>query len=212
MIPGTAYLALSDMAIQDDGGDGSVGNGNGVIEAGEIVALWPTFLETGGSGASGLTGTISSAHAGVNILSSAVALGSVGASGETSSASPLLVEFAADLGDGTDVPFLLTVTDSGANSYFSDWSSLVRAPEVEVTSVDWDDVTYGNGNSIIETGERIAISVRLKNYGAGRADEREAFARLHAQPNAVEHRAVHGTEGDAHIIKLKVAAHALGGQ
>ncbi len=46
---------------------------------------------------------------------------------------------------------------------------------------------------------------------AGRADEREAFACLHAQPNAVKHRAVHGTEGDAHIVKLKVAAHTLSG-
>ena len=52
----------------------------------------------------------------------------------------------------------------------SEWSVVVEAPELEVVSMDWEDQTYGNGNGVLENGERIRITARIKNFGAGTAD------------------------------------------
>ena len=93
----------------------------------------------------------------------------VGAGGSTSSQNPFVVFFQPGISDGTQITFQLDVANGGQH-YFSQWSVIVKAPELEVVSMDWEDVTYGNGNGVLENGERIRITARLKNFGAGMAD------------------------------------------
>lgn len=173
VIPVTAagtYLALSDMVLVDDGTDGSSGNGNLSAEAGEVVALWPTLLETGGAGSTGIVGTLASTTPGVLILNDTAGFANVGAGGVTSASAPFLVSFPASITDGTEADFSLTVFDVAAGTYLSEWKCGVRAPEVEMTRVQWSDALYGDGNDFIDSMERLNLSVRLKNYGAGTAD------------------------------------------
>jgi Peptidase family C25/FlgD Ig-like domain/FG-GAP-like repeat len=171
VVAADTYLALSDMQIVDDGLDGSSGNGNSVAEAGEVVALWPTLTETGGGGAAGLVGTLSTTVPGVTIINDTVDFGNVAAGGSTNATTPFLVSFPASMDDGTRIDFQITVFDVAAGTYLSEWNCQVLAPEIYFSGVEWADTVYGNGDGFIDGYERLNLSVSLKNFGAGMADE-----------------------------------------
>lgn len=167
--PTTPYLTLTSMGIVEDGSLGSTGNGNGVIEAGETVALTPTLEETGGGALSNLSGTLTALGAGATVISGAVTFPNVGAGGTTTAASPILVNFGASVADRTVLEFELDVTN-GVNHAVSEFSPTVLAPACEPVAMDWDDSIFGNGDGVADVGELIVLNVDLKNYGFGTAD------------------------------------------
>ena len=166
---GSAFVALTSMAASDDGTGGSLGNGNQIVEAGEIIAFDSVLRETGGSGTSALTGTLSCSDPRVSIGTGTASYPAVGAGGTTSSQNPFVVYFVPGIGDGEEITFQIDVANGGSH-YVSEWSVIVKAPELEVVSMDWEDATYGNGDGILDAGERIRITAILKNFGAGMAD------------------------------------------
>jgi len=166
VVSGGAYLRIESAVVLDNGAGGSVGNGDGFADAGETVAIWPLLRETGGAPAAGLTGTLSCAQPGVTILTANTTFGAVGAGGSTSALSPLLVAIDPTVTDATTLEFTLAVASSGGNS-LSTWPLTVRAPELEVILLDWEDQTWGDGDGALETGERLGVTVALKNYGTG---------------------------------------------
>ena len=182
---GAGFASLSTMAVTDDGTNGSVGNGNQTVEAGETIALLASLLETGGSGLSGLTGVLSCADTSVTILTDIATFPAVGAGGSTVGQNPFVVDFHSSIRDAGKITFDLDVTD-GSNNFISKWSVVVEAPEVEVVSMQWEDTTYGNGNGLLDMGERIRITARLKNFGAGMADNITGHLRAD-DPNIVLH-------------------------
>ena len=167
---GASYLALDSLYLTDNGGSGSSGNGNNQIEAGETVALLAVLQETAGAGATGLSGTLACSDPRVSIIDDTVSFPAVGGGGVTVGSGHFLVEFQQDIPDATPLVFTLTVTDGSAGSWVSETSLLVTAPELEAISLDWEDSTFGNGNGYVESGERVALSLSVKNYGAGRAN------------------------------------------
>jgi len=164
------------MFVADNGTDGSIGNGNVMVESGEVIALTSVLKETGGSGTSALTGVLSCPDSRVNILTDTATYPAVAAGGFTSAEGPFMVEFEPEIGDATDINFQLDVTDD-SDHFFSQWSVVVKAPELEVVAMDWEDQSFGNGNGILENGERIAITALIKNFGAGTADEVTGYLR-----------------------------------
>ncbi len=173
---GATYLAVTGVTVVDDGSLGSSGNGNGKPEAGETVALATVLQETGGAGAVGITGTIATADAGVTILSDTSAFGNVGPGGSSAAATPFLVAIDPAVADGTPLAFSFAVTDGGG-VYTSQWETRVLAPELEVVAIDWSDTAFGNGDGLLGNGERIGVSFRAKNFGAGRVDAITAYLR-----------------------------------
>ncbi len=169
VVAATPYLTLDDMAVVDDGTMGSSGNGNGVVEAGETVALTATLLETGGGSLGNLSGTLTAVDGGATVLVGSTTFPDVPAGGTTTATSAFLVSVDPSVNDGTSLAFDLQVTN-GPNSVVSHYNLDVKAPETEPVALDWNDVTYGNGSGIIDSGERVFISVKIKNYGFGRAD------------------------------------------
>jgi hypothetical protein len=170
VLDGTTYLALADLFVGDDTGGGSIGNGNLEIESGETVELFPVMQETAGSGTTGLTGVLSTDEPLVNITTNTVDYYDISGGGQAGPLDPFLVSFDASLVDGTPVTFSLTLTDGSADVYQVEWTTIVKAPEVEVVLLDWEDVTYGNGDGFLGEDERILISLKIKNFGAGQAD------------------------------------------
>ncbi len=166
VVAGSAYLALDDMAVADDGTFSSAGNGDGYLDAGETIALTPTLLETGGAGAAGLSAELTCDNPGVQILTGTTMFPAVSAGGSTTAQAPLLIAIDPALDDATPLTFTLTVT-SGGDVFPSEWVEVLRAPEIEVVGLDWSDDLYGNGNGLIDELERITLTVTLKNYGAG---------------------------------------------
>jgi len=185
---GAAFVSVSSMSVVDDGTDGSLGNGNQTVEAGETIALLPVLQETGGSGTSGLTGVLSCANPDVTILGDTAIFPAVAAGGFTTAVDPFLVHFNAGIPDAANIVFQLDVTD-GSGNFVSQWSVILKAPELEMVSLDWEDLTYGNGNGILESGERISITAQLKNFGAGMADGVTGYLRT-ARSNVVVYDSV----------------------
>lgn len=173
---GGTYLAVESVVVHDSGAHGSVGNGNGEIEAGETIALVPTFRETGGAMATGVTATMAIPVVGITVLDAAASCPDVGGGGTTTAATAFRFEIAPDMLDGTDLPVEFIASDGGG-SYPSTWDTRSLAPEVEVVGVDWNDSSYGNGDGILDPGERVEITFNARNFGAGQANLLSAFLR-----------------------------------
>ncbi|MGD9548283.1 MAG: C25 family cysteine peptidase [Candidatus Krumholzibacteriia bacterium] len=165
----TPYVTLDAMAVADDGSVGSIGNGNGMIESGETVALTATILETGGGALNNLSGTLTPLDPGATVLTPSVSFPNVAAFGSATATGPFLVAFDPGVADGTTLGFRLDVTN-GVSTVPSRYEVTIKAPEVEAVSLDWQDATYGNGNGMIDSTERLVVTVNLKNYGFGTAD------------------------------------------
>jgi len=176
---GNAYMALYSTGIFDDGQSGSSGNGNQMIEAGETIAVFALLQETGGAATSGLSGVLSTSADDVMITTTDVGFTSVSAGGIASPLGAFVIEFGPEIPDATPVTFELQVVDRDGMYSHSEWNIVVKAPEPEVVHVEWDDVTWGNGDGDLDHGERVGVTVRYKNFGAGTANE--LMARLRAQ-------------------------------
>lgn len=173
---GSSYLALDAMSFADDGTDGSIGNGNSVIESAETIALSAVLRETGGTGETGLNGVLTCDNVGVTIISGNAAFADVAAGGTSAAQTPFVAHISPTLVDGTSLTFTLEIT--GANgTYTTRWNVVVASPEPEVVNLDWDDSVYGNGSGLLDDGERVVIAVDLKNFGSGLVDQIDAKLR-----------------------------------
>ncbi len=165
--PGTT-LAVDAVTVVDDGTLGSQGNGDGRIDAGETVALLPTFRDTGGGGAVGVTAFLTCTAAGITVTDPNLVVGNVSPGGTATAQDPALVQVAADVPDGTLVT-LRWVASDGADQWPSAWTATVVGPEVVPFALSWYDQYFGDGDGGLDAGERVAIQLWLKNYGAGTA-------------------------------------------
>ncbi|MBK8164903.1 MAG: VCBS repeat-containing protein [bacterium] len=179
------YLKITSLPVVDNGSSGSIGNGNGIVDAGERIAFTPTYLNTGTSTATSLRGALSTTTPGVTVLTAEVVVSNAAAGAATSAQTPILVDFATGLPDGHPVEFRSDVR-SGSTHWYSELEVSLNAPEPEVDTLDWQDVTWGNGNGTLDNGERVAVNVDLRNFGAGTTGT--LSGRLRTQdPNVVLH-------------------------
>jgi len=175
-----AFLACEQFVVNDHTGVGSaIGNNNGVAEAGETVELTLVVRNQGNALAGSVVANVTCAYPGVNLVVSTVAVGDIPAGGSRSSTQKVVMHLAPEIADGAlfDLAFVFTAT--GGISCAGRRTFEVEAPECEPVLITWSDAVYGNGNGIIESNERISISVALKNFGDGRFDA--AQLRLRSQ-------------------------------
>jgi hypothetical protein len=170
--PQAPFVTAYHQKVQDDTSAASSGNGNGVLEAGETVALWLSLKNTGGATARGLRTVLRTIEAYVAILDSAFSVPVALAPGDTFvSPVPLRFRLASDMLDGKTLEFSLATTDSSGAVFTQKVAFDGRAPVLSQIGqiVDDDTVppTRGNGNGIPEPGETVGLVLRLKNYGGG---------------------------------------------
>jgi len=170
VLDGSTYFSLYHSVYIDDNSGSSVGNGNSEMEAGETLELSTLLQETAGAGTTGLTGVLSTTEPLVNITTDTVGYSDVSGGGLAIQSSPFVVSVDAGLADGSAVTFQLTVTDASMETYEIEWNAIVKAPEPEVVLVNWEDETYGNGDGFLGNGERVKLSLEIKNFGSGQAD------------------------------------------
>src|SRR5262249_55473057 len=84
-----AAVALSDLTpvIDDDGAGGTSGNGNGQIDAGEVVDIRVPVINRGGTTANGVNGTLSTTDGLVSIVTPVVSYGTIAASATVNGAT-----------------------------------------------------------------------------------------------------------------------------
>ncbi len=159
------YLQLDDVTIIDNGG-----NNNGLPESGEVVSMDLGFTDVGGAGASNLSVTVSSSDTDLNVITATAALADCPPGGTTTTLTPLALRAASTVRDGTSFALRVEVTD-GASTWVSNHRLDVGAPDPSVVALIVDDQTYGNNNGVAESGERLVLRPRVKNYGGGTLDQ-----------------------------------------
>ncbi|GAB4365573.1 MAG: hypothetical protein Kow0042_04900 [Calditrichia bacterium] len=112
------YVHLNRLLIDDDSLGSSLGNGNGVIDAGEIVEIWPAFINTGNVVAKNVKGSVQTMGPWVTILQDSIFLDSVAVDSTALSTIALIVETNLNTPANTVVPFTASITYQGFQSQF----------------------------------------------------------------------------------------------
>lgn len=163
------YLALTDLTVVDDGSLGSQGNGDGVPDAGETVALQTTWTNTGGAAAAA-PGSVSLAvnHPLAVVLAGTAGLPALAAGAAAPADAPLLLSLDPALSDRAE----LRLDFNGqldATSVDQPHILEVAAPVVEAGLMSFNDYPYGDGDGVMEAGELLRLTLSLFNAGWGRA-------------------------------------------
>ncbi len=173
---GAAVLADLPVVLDDGAVPPASGNNNGVVDAGEVVAVRVPLVNRGGSTATGVTGTLSTPDAQVTVTAADATYGSL-APAAVSSGTSYVVDFPYTLEDQREVPFRLDVWDAQGRHFVKQLAITVRAPELRHLAHGVVDVP-GDDDGVIEPGETIHYTVQLRNLGTGVAQG--VIARLRA--------------------------------
>ena len=176
------YLTVSDWSIAD-GAPG--GNGNGMVEAGESVHMSLEFADVGGAGATGLTATVSTDDPDLTVLDGTAPVADCAPGGTTSTAEPVVLRVGNVARDGASFPLRVEVTD-GDDVWVSEVMVDIAAPDPELFRLDIDDETHGNGDGVLDDGERLVLRPVVKNYGSGWLDQLVVEV-VGAQPGVTVH-------------------------
>ncbi len=167
--PSGPVVKIQDVTIDDDSLDGTSGNGNGVLDAGEIVDVFPHLTNFGIEplSATGMQLLTASAH--VTILDNDAAASGVEPGAVSVATDPWRIAVAATAPDAAVVSFTSTITDG---SLFSDdsFERVLHAPAIEVVGLRKSDAApVGNGDGVITPDEPFRLFVTIKNFGSGTA-------------------------------------------
>lgn len=163
-----ATLVEGAVIVDDDNLDGTSGDGNSLVDAGEVVDLRVALRNPGGSPATGVTATLSTTDPQVTILVPAAAYGSLAASATVTPASGFRIGTPYTMTDQREIPFTLTVLADGGRSWTEKLQVTVHAPELR----SFEHVVaepVGNGNGRPEVGETVNYAIKLRNLGTGTA-------------------------------------------
>jgi hypothetical protein len=163
---GAPALARRSVRIDDSGAAGTSGNGDGIWEAGETVALYPTLRNNGGATAVALSGTMQTTDGLVTILQPAANFGTVAAGDSAGPSTGLLASVPFDAGDQREIPFTLRLSDDSGRTYTEHFELTLRAPELRHVGHAVIDAG-GNLNLRPDAGETVSYYVRLRNLGTG---------------------------------------------
>ncbi|HEU4365059.1 MAG TPA: FG-GAP-like repeat-containing protein, partial [Candidatus Krumholzibacteria bacterium] len=165
-----ALLVVDSVTLDDDNTGASSGNGDGRTDAGETIEVRPVFRNVGDAtslaAASALACTLSS----VTITSGVLALPAIDANATWSpSGATWTLQAAASAADGVLAQFDIE-TSHGSSTWRDGFSTVLRAPALEITSLrKSDELPVGNGDGVITPGENFLLFVAVKNYGGGPA-------------------------------------------
>jgi uncharacterized repeat protein (TIGR01451 family) len=171
-----SVLATLAPVVSDNPAPPSAGNQNEIVDAGEVVLLMVPVVNRGGSVSTGVVGTLTTADPDVLILDPSSDYGTIAPSA-TATGSGFLVEFPLTIEDQREIPFRVDLVDAQSRHFVENFQVNVHAAELHHIRHSVVDLP-GNQNGVIEPGETIHYTVRLKNLGTGVAQE--VTARLRA--------------------------------
>ncbi len=157
-----AYCGLSGYEIDDDSNGESNGNGNGIIEAGEVIEIFPIVKNFGTANAENVYGILSVDDEYLTILSDSISIGSIASGLIVTSDNPLIIEVNSSCPDEYTARFNFEVKDISGNSWNSDLLIMVSGLILKIEDSAINDAG-GDGNA--GPGENCTIFLSLKNTG-----------------------------------------------
>jgi hypothetical protein len=150
--------------------DDASGNGNGVADAGETIALDLSLMNVGPDDAYDIEATISTDDEYVTITDDSEPFGMIpGDFGSGSVTDGFSFDISGDCPDGHKITFDLAVTGTARETWYGSFQVPVHAPSLSVVSIYINDGATGDNNGILDPGETAELTVTLLNGGSGEA-------------------------------------------
>lgn len=166
-IVASAGVSLADgsRTIDDDNVGGTVGDGDGIVDAGETIDLRVPVINRGAATATGVTATLSTSDGLVTVVSPTVVHGTIAGGATSDPAAFFRVSFPYSLVDQREVPFQLHLASGGVR-WTETFQVTVRAPELWHYGHTYAE-TGGTPNGTPDVGETVSYGIRLRNNGTG---------------------------------------------
>ena len=155
-----SYLAFGGVTIDDDTVGSSSGNGDHLVNPGEMLELPVALHNLGTTMASSVTATISTGNPYVTVIDGAETYANIAAGATVWSAEDFDVAIAPSAPDGAALDLDLKAT-SGAGS----WTSLVRLT-VMSAAFNYQSFTWSGGGGTLDPGETGSFTVSVQNTGS----------------------------------------------
>ncbi|UCE18508.1 MAG: dockerin type I repeat-containing protein, partial [Gemmatimonadota bacterium] len=168
LLPEGPYLNYYDLQMNDDGMGGSSGDGDGLVDAGERVALRLRLINFGEEEAQGVTAELGTSDASVTIESGVRSFPNIAPGDAAFGEEPYIVSIAGDCENGHIIEFALETHISGVPPAYTYLDLEVVAPTLVVADGSLTEV-QGDGDDRPESGETWELVVTLENVGGGQA-------------------------------------------
>ncbi|MCP4547246.1 MAG: hypothetical protein GY835_12375 [bacterium] len=157
-IGGSNFLALDEIAVDDDLSGASVGNGDGVVNPGETIELRTSLRYLGLGILNSVTATLSCSDPLVTITDAEETFATINSSSPVWCDEDFDFELAATAPDGHVIQFGLTA-DNGLESWESTLSLVVKGSTLELVEAVW------LGDGVAEPGDEGELRVEVHNLG-----------------------------------------------
>ena len=165
----TGYIELVDYRLNDE----SAGQ-DGVVSAGESFSLDLLLVNRGDRVFRSGTLLLDCFEDFITITDSSAVIGSAPPGDTLLLTSVFRVHADADVADGVLFTLGIRKLNSEGNTLYLKES--VLAPNLASSGITWEDRTFGNGNGIIEPGEKILFKWEIENFGSFLSDTIEISA------------------------------------
>ena len=170
-------LAAGAVGIVENGTGGTTGNADGQLDEAEVADLRIPVLNTGGSAAGAVEGTLTTGDPYVTVIQNSVSYGSVSSNGTSNPAPGFRVSVVAGAPDQHEAAFTLTLLSGGVRTVRT-FELVIHAPEPrQITHAISDVGVDFDGRP--DVGETIFYTLTVKNYGSGEAQNVTAILRNH---------------------------------
>ena len=140
------------------------GNHDTVVDFNENVSLDIILKNYGAANANGVTATLSATDPLVNITGNSHSWGTINASSTASETSAFTFTTAPHCPDQHPVLFNLSIQDNSSNTWSSNFTLKINAPELEIGQFTINDAS-GNNNHSLDPGETVDIVIQTLNTG-----------------------------------------------
>ncbi len=164
VIAGGAYIAEDGVTVA-----GAAGAEEGLIAPGATAQLAIALHNFGSADARGVTAILESASPGIAVTAGAATYGQIPAGTTAQSADRFTVVADGGLTNGETVYLKLLATDADAHRWERLLALRAATPHVVCRALRTDDRAYGDGDGVLEAGERVELVAYLENLGLATA-------------------------------------------
>ncbi|TKJ41018.1 hypothetical protein CEE37_04965 [candidate division LCP-89 bacterium B3_LCP] len=162
-------VEITQVEVIDDGTLGSIGDGDGIPDAGETVALSLDIENHETQNFEGVWVILSGYSGFVTWVVDSVYVGTLTGSA-TTTAEGFLLSINSGTPDATTFNVVAEIHDNASGLWGDTFSLELRAPDLVLVSFDMDEIT-GNGDPFADPGETWGLQVGVINQGGDESSE-----------------------------------------
>jgi hypothetical protein len=166
--PATPYIVPDSYSITD-----TSGNNNGSIDFGEIISLDVTLKNLSDSAkAISISDSLSEKDSYISLIDSTQEYGNIEASGDSLIKGAFSFRVSDSVADQHQAEFLMDISGKDTSGLEYNWQSIfnitINAPKLEIENLAIDDKSTGDGDSILDPGEKADLLVTVQNTGSSK--------------------------------------------